>query len=459
MKLDNRVSTQPHSYQHLLDDDTLPVPDTLRRRGDAEDGPLDVPISVYLDRAIHELEKERLWSRTWQMACRLDDLAEVGDTWVYDICDKSILLVRSDEHTIRAYYNSCLHRGRPLVDQPGRVAALKCPFHGFTWNLAGAIKHIPCRADFPQIDEDNFDLPQVRVDFWGGFVFVNLDPDAEPLSQYLGELSRHFERWPLDDYVKTGHAAKICPVNWKVAQEAFMEGLHIFTVHPQFMNVMDERCNQQDAFGNFARGISTMGPESEYVVREPTSEERLRAFAGVLEDEPLAFPLPPENVPFRSALAATVRDVYRGLWGDGVDELCDSEMVDALYYNVFPNFHPWGGVAFPYIYNFKPYGDDHTKCIFEILMLMPAPPDGDRPAPAPIHWLGENDSILQATELGLLAAIAEQDFSNFTQYSKGLTSSKRGKVSFSVEQELKIRHFYRLWSKTLGIDLNEGHVE
>ena len=99
-------------YQQLLDGDTRPVPETLRMQNPFWVTSADVPVTRYTSREIHELEKELLWKRTWQMACREDELAEVGDTIVYEITDMSFLLVRSAPDRIQAYWNACRHRGR-----------------------------------------------------------------------------------------------------------------------------------------------------------------------------------------------------------------------------------------------------------------------------------------------------------------------------------------------------------
>ncbi len=207
------------SYQDLLDLDSKPVPASLRRDEPGYFGEADIPVGRYLSREFHELEKTRLWSRVWQFACREEVLAEVGDTEVYDICDRSILLVRAapGPDGIKAYYNACLHRGRTLRDGRGHVNELECPFHGFCWSLNGRLKRVPSAWDFPQVRPGRFRLPEVRAGAWGGFVFVNPDPDCEPLADFLGELPTFFERWPLEDRYTRVHVSKVLKVNWKVA--------------------------------------------------------------------------------------------------------------------------------------------------------------------------------------------------------------------------------------------------
>ena len=205
------------TYQQLLDTDSRPenVPVVLRWQNNEYQGDADIPVSRYISREFHELEKEKMWSRVWQMACRVDDIPAMGDSLVYDICDQSILVVRSGQadNSIKAYYNACLHRGRQLREHDGNATELRCPFHGFCWNLDGSLKHVPCEWDFPHIDTEAFDLPELRVGTWGGFVFVNMDPNCESLEAFLGNLPEHFEKWPLEDRYKAAHVARIFPAN------------------------------------------------------------------------------------------------------------------------------------------------------------------------------------------------------------------------------------------------------
>lgn len=113
------------SYQEILDTDTHPVPGVLRRTSDVRFTDADVPVDRYISREYHELEKEKLWSRVWQMACRSEDILEVGDTLRYDIADRSFLIVRVAPDAIKGYYNACLHRGRMLREYDGRASTLR----------------------------------------------------------------------------------------------------------------------------------------------------------------------------------------------------------------------------------------------------------------------------------------------------------------------------------------------
>ena len=251
------------TYQQILDTDTRPVPDVLRRTGDVQFTDADIPVTRYTSRSFHELEKEKLWSRVWQMACRSEDIPEVGDTHRYDIADRSYLIVRTAPDVIKGYYNACLHRGRMLREHDGRVEELRCPFHGFCWELDGRRKQVPSGWDFPHVYEraGEFQLPEVRVDTWGGFVFINPDENCESLAAFLGELPDHFADWDLENRYKSAHVAKVVRCNWKVASEAFSEALHVVATHPQILANIGDAITQYDVWGNsptFTRGGHSM---------------------------------------------------------------------------------------------------------------------------------------------------------------------------------------------------------
>jgi len=276
------------SYQQLLDTDTGPVAPSLRLESPVYLGEADYPVSAYTSRAAHEAEKEKLWSKVWQFACREEEIPDVGDTAVYDICDWSILVVRSAPDTIKAYYNACLHRGRQLREFSGWTNELRCPFHGFCWNLDGSLRDVPAGWDFPHVYErvDEFFLPEVKVGTWGGFVFINMDPNCEPLESFIGDLGKHFERWPLEKRYKQAHVAKIIACNWKVAQEAFMEAFHVVATHPQLLAGIGDANSQYDVFGNFSRAITPNGTPSPHISWEPTQQQMFDAMSDRRLDEP-----------------------------------------------------------------------------------------------------------------------------------------------------------------------------
>ena len=438
------------AYQDLLDLDSKPVPESMRRDEPGYFGDSDIDIDRYLTREFHELEKTRMWSRVWQFACRTEVLAEVGDTEVYDICDTSILLVRAEPgpNGIKGYINACLHRGRALRDGRGRVEEFQCPFHGFCWSLSGRLKRVPSAWDFPQVRPENFRLPEVRVGTWGGFVFVNPDLDCEPLEDFLGELPTFFERWPLEDRYTRVHVSKVLRVNWKVAQEAFMESYHVITTHPQLLPGFGDANSQYDVFGNISRAISARGVPSPYLSWDPSEQQRLNSQIDQRTDDPPMLEVA-EGSTARKTLAEAARRSLRSVLGeDEVQKLTDAELVDSYYMTVFPNMHPWGGYN-QITYRFRPHGDDHQSCIMEVLLLSPF--NGDRPPPATEIRLGVDQPWRTAVEqLGSLARVFDQDEFNLEAVQKGLRTSRKRGLSFGVYQESKIRHYHSLLDQWLA---------
>ena len=165
------------------DGDQTPAPllaESYQFLGDA-----DIAFARYTSEDLYDQEIRGVWSRTWQWACREEHIPNVGDYVVYDVGPYSIIVIRAAKDEIKAFVNSCLHRGMQLCDAGSQGQGkqfLRCPFHGFTWNLDGTLKEIPCRWDFPHISDAEFSLPQVRVALWGGFVFINMDPNAQDLT-------------------------------------------------------------------------------------------------------------------------------------------------------------------------------------------------------------------------------------------------------------------------------------
>ena len=158
------------------------MPDVLRLESPRYMGSSDIDIARYISRQWHEREARTLWRTAWQFACRTDDIPEVGDHVLYEVVLDSYIVIRTAPDEIKAYPNACLHRGRRLKEYTGRCSEIRCPFHGFTWTLDGALKHVPARWDFGQIRDDEFSLPECGVGTWAGFVMINPDPGAEPLA-------------------------------------------------------------------------------------------------------------------------------------------------------------------------------------------------------------------------------------------------------------------------------------
>jgi phenylpropionate dioxygenase-like ring-hydroxylating dioxygenase large terminal subunit len=431
-------------YQALLDTDTRPVPDVLRWQSARELPAVRVPIERYTSRAFHDLEVEKVWKKVWQFACREEEIPEIGDRTVYDIADLSVVIVRAAADEIRAFPNACLHRGRKLCDGPGRSDQLRCAFHGWSWQLDGQLKSLPARWDFPHVEREKYRLPELRVERWGGFVFVNFDPGAAPLSEHLGDLPEHFERWPLEKRYKEAHVAKRLGCNWKVAQEAFMEAYHVVATHPQLLAGIGDANSQYDVWDTFSRAMTPNMTPSPHVGWQPNEQDMLDTMFARDIDLPALMQVP-EGMTARELLAQLARMQLQASV-PSVQDLTDAELADSFYYTVFPNFHPWGAYN-KIVYRFRPWGNDPDACIMEVIYL--APYRGRRPPPAPVHWLRDDEDWTRAPELGFLTRVFNQDTTNLPRVQEGLHAAQHSHVTFSLYQETKIRHFHSLLERAL----------
>jgi phenylpropionate dioxygenase-like ring-hydroxylating dioxygenase large terminal subunit len=430
------------------------VPSALRTEYPVYFGTDDLPRERYLSAEYHRREAAKLWSKVWQMACREEDIPAVGDSIVYDIVDYSIIVVRTAPDQIKAYHNSCLHRGTQLLRGQTSVTSLACPFHGWTWNLDGTMRTLPCEWDFPQVDKAKLRLPEVHVDTWDGWVFVNPDPNAGPLSDYLGEvLPAHFEQMPLKTRFKAAHVQARVPANWKATMEAFIESYHVFVTHPQIVNFTGDHNTQYDVFDDHTnRMITLIGVPSPILDGSVDDQECVDSMVTdfMQSSEPTTVG---NGKTARDVAADAHRAEFTKLYGVDMSTMSNSEAIDAIEYALFPNFIPWAGDGFPIVYRFRPDEHNHMSCIVDVMLMGMCPPGIDPPT-AKIHWLdaapgSDSPDWTEAPELGPLGPILNQDMGNLSRVQRGLRASQRPGVTFSAYQESRIRHFAQVIDRYL----------
>lgn len=425
--------------EYFMENDRKPenVPPVFKKSSPFPGGPEKVPVARYHDKRFHDLEVEHIWKKDWQLVCREDDIPEVGDYHLYEIAHLQFLVVRNAPDEIRAFPNACLHRGRQLRECHGKKATeFRCPYHGWTWNIDGSLKLMTGEWDFPGVREDVSHLPQAKVATWAGFVFINPDPDAISLEEYMGpEMIEHYAKIKLQNRYKQADVVKVIRANWKVAQEAFQEGWHSMATHPQLLLQGGDLADLRfDVFGNFARlghaGVSGSSPHRGIIITREKALENWRMMADFN------------------------REYLRGLIGDEVEEYSDAELNEQTFNNLFPNFSPWGGWG-RIVYRFRPYGDNPDECLMQAMLLAPWPEGKPKPPPKPQRFLGADDHWTEAPELGVLAKIFEQDCGNIPQVHKGLKTKQPPYVWVSGYQESIIRNWHRTYEQRLGLKPGE----
>jgi phenylpropionate dioxygenase-like ring-hydroxylating dioxygenase large terminal subunit len=408
-------------------------------------GTEDLSTDRYLSPEWHRREMARVWPKVWQVACHEQEIAAVGDHFVYEIGSRSFLVVRSGVHEIKAYYNACLHRGTKLKLCAGNSNTIRCPFHGWTWQLNGTLEHIPAKWDFPHVDEEKFGLIEARVQCWGGFVFICEDPEAPSLARWLEPLPEHFTRMPYENRQLVAHVRRIVPVNWKVAQEAFIESYHVSSTHPQnSMNTNDLDTQYDILSDNVSRMITLVGvpgPSDGYALDD---QEILDSLA---EGSAMGMP---DGTPFqvgqagsaRAVLTEVVKDMWARQAGIDTSRLTAYDLIDGVEYAVFPNFVPWAGMGIPFAYTFTPYGDDPDQAAWDIWVLWPRPEGAPaNPAP-PVRVVTDHEDFASVSELSWVGHLFDQDMANMRRIQSGLKTLPKG-ITMSAYQESRIRHHHQ----------------
>jgi phenylpropionate dioxygenase-like ring-hydroxylating dioxygenase large terminal subunit len=424
-------------------------------------GSTRVPAPRYYDPTFAMLENERLWSRTWQMACRLEEIPSPGDFVEYTIGDQSLIVVRVDGDRVRAYHNVCRHRGTQLAKGTGafRGGQIVCPFHGWRWNLDGTNSFVYGAEGFASdvAEPAELCLPQAQVGTWGGCVWVNLDPRARPLLETLDPIPSLLDPLGIDAMRVVWWKATVLDANWKLAMEAFIEGYHIMASHPQITQGLGEEYDP-DAL---AYSVHHNG-HSSYVNRHG-SQRRHRGQVDYAEEVEaliessrlLGEGLEAMTLPRDLHVIETLRN--RPVPANGS---LGGELVKAIYEYAkhagipLPTLGPdalarWGGVFFVFphyfvlpqygnalTYRFRPVHNQPEQCLMELWSTTIPGPDDDFGRPtlqgpfAPDdreHW----------------PLIPRQDFSNITRQQRGLRNRTFESTRISHVYEVGIANFHQ----------------
>jgi len=441
-------SERPELVTEILLRDTIPPSPTLLESTEQQLGTKPIDARRFYSREFFDLENERMWPRVWQCATWSYDMPNPGDVIVYRNAGRSVLVVRQPDGSIRAFANSCLHRGRELcTGDVDHVSELKCPYHGFTWGIDGSLKWVPCLWDFPQVREDTHKLAELRCEQWNGFVFVNFDKDAPSLRDYMGRMVDQWESVPAWDYHKRFRAftvIKPIAINWKVCMEAFIEVIHGYESHPHTRAGGSDVQTQYDIWPDephFSRMHTPMGFASPHLVERPSEQETVdnyvSTFAPEFIDHAETRMKPGETT--RQAMQRIAAFVYQQRLGLDLSHEPVSYLVDPIQYTVFPNFAPWASLGAPIAYRFLP-GDDPDHCLFEISLFLPF--EGQRPPSGPTVKVGESDSLMDVPELGAFGLILQQDVDNLESMQRGLKANITNLLTLAEYQEIRIRHYH-----------------
>lgn len=190
------------------------------------------PAELYTSPEVLAFEREALYAREWLCAGRVERIPEPGDWFTVTICDEPIVVVRDKTGEVRALSAVCQHRAMQVCDGEGNDSKFTCPYHHWSYALDGRLLGAPAMERTEDFSKGDYGLPSLRVEIWQGFVFVNLDPDAEPLAPTLTRYEPFLENYDLSNAVCPGtFTLHDRPWNWKVMFENFNDGYHANRLH------------------------------------------------------------------------------------------------------------------------------------------------------------------------------------------------------------------------------------
>jgi Rieske 2Fe-2S family protein len=246
-----------------------------------------LPAGWYRDAAHYQRELEVFWYRQWIAVAREEEIPSVGDWRVVRIGSQSLVILRDAGGEITAFHNTCRHRGSVLcTEETGNFPRKRivCPYHGWTYDLAGRLVATPRRMETADFKLQDFSLFQVAAERWGGFVFINLGPSPAPLGDRLAALHQRYERYGFGDLRIGKRIVADVRANWKLLAENFSECFHCPPVHPEFCRIVT---SYQDAGAWGLRGTPESKPEYKAGAATLTLDgsARLPPFRGLTQTE------------------------------------------------------------------------------------------------------------------------------------------------------------------------------
>jgi len=218
----------------------------------------DIAVERHTSQEFFDLEQEHVFGKSWILAGRVEDIAEPGNYFVFKDLRDPLVIVRGTDGVIRGFYNTCQHRGAPVVRQDrGSARRLRCQYHSWTYEIdGGTLVALPDERDFVELDWEQRCLPKVSCETFEGFIFVNKDLDAAPLVDWIGGAAEMFAPFGSENLREIYRESVIVPCNWKVTAEAFLEVYHFKHIHSHNgVSVLD---NLGAAMGLYPNGHSRM---------------------------------------------------------------------------------------------------------------------------------------------------------------------------------------------------------
>ena len=369
----------------------------------------DIPVQRFTSDEFWELEQKYLWPRSWVIAGRSEDIPNVGDFFTFDDLGVPILLIRGKDLQVRAFYNTCQHRGAPVVrESSGTSKLLRCQYHSWSYDIdSGQLVSVPDERDFVDLDKTERCLPTISCAVWDNWIFVNQDTNAISLAEHIGSIADEMSEFQGQSLRTVAKQSEIVPCNWKVTAEAFLEVYHFRHIHSR--NGESLLDNRGATMGLLPNGCSRMVT--------PFSKTSYTALGMKNWDDYKHVVLPGFTD------IKTVNDMVR----------CTSTA-----FGIFPNLiTPVAAYGFPFI-TFWPIDKQTTR----IDWTHYAPIDFDPREGLPANWQARLDNF---------ALIMQEDFWNMAPMQKSLESPAMRGMPINY-QERRIWNFHEEVDRLIGIE-------
>ena len=414
----------------------------------------------YTSREFMQQEWDHLWTRIWHVAGRTAELEERGDYVVHDFRHESVICIRQDDGSIKAFYNACGHRGMRLTDGSAFAEVFTCPYHGWKWGKDGMLQYAQDPHDFPQGNPcGKLKLKELRCATWGGFVWYTMDDAAPDLLDYLAPIPELYKNYPMDTGVRVFWMKINLNTNWKFATDNFSESYHTRTAHPQVPPWIDQDVDTARHEMYPAGHGRTVQP------MRPSLSDRLpdgvpHPFDHILRQ----WDIDPDSYPDYETKAMQgwldLKAAKRRLWRERgylhYEHMDDEQITDSPHTVIFPNvtisFLP-DNILF---FRTEPHADDPGKCTFD-LWCMAFPVAGQTEVesimagPQPFS---EADMLWRDFDNGrgvpeIEGQIVYQDMMLAEGMQRGMHSRGYGDAYLSA-QETRVRYFHEVLNDYLA---------
>lgn len=408
----------------------------------------------YISREWMEREMKYLWPKVWHLGGLVAELEEEGDFIRHNFAKESVIMVRQADGSIKAFYNSCPHRGNRLVlGDVGSTPRITCGYHGWQFDPDGTLVHVQDPDDFPNGNPcGKVKLSELRCDTWGPFVFWCMDDDVAPLHEWLAPFPQRLAGYRLENWVRVLNVSADCDFNWKIIRDNFNESYHLPTIHPELSTFIN------DGLPTTLFEMYPSGHNSMWMVGHQATTRKDYVSGDVppgLYEAAEAWGIDPKAYRGRTAdIRQAVIEAKRKFGPErGYDytNMSDQQLVDYFHCTLFPNLTITMSPEQCQILRTEPHPTDPEKCVFQHWCLYP-PVKGMKEVETPVGKAPlKHDAIHRHSTYGdgvSVGFVADQDLSIGTTQQQGLNS--RGfKGCILSNQEKRVQRFHELLNDML----------